>query len=336
MTRPLAVVGASSSIGIRPYDDGEMRQLGRAPDVLRERGLIQRLEATDLGDVLPPPYRDYVRPPKRARNEEEVIVYSRSLAQRVAAATSHGQFAVVLGGDCSIVLGCLVGAKRRAGGPVGLVYIDAHADFATPDESRTGSVASMCLALASGRGATPLARLSGRAPLVQGEHIALVGRRDDVRPWYGHGALAASAILDLPDSELLAADIGELAATLLPRVTADGLEGFWIQLDADVLNPAVMSAVDSPEPGGLMPGELVQLLMPLVRHPLALGLSLTTYDPALDADRSGARQLVRLLETLLVSSHAVAQSAQSVGQSGASGAHQCLTRTAGRPQTGRR
>jgi arginase len=309
MTRPLTVVGAASSIGIRPYDDGEVRQLSRAPDVLRERGLIQRLEAADLGDVLAPPYRDYVRPPSRARNEEEVIVYSRSLAQRVAAATAHERFALVLGGDCSIVLGCLVGAKRTAGGPVGLVYVDAHADFATPDESRTGSVASMSLALASGRGESPLARLSGRTPLVEGKHIALVGRRDARQPWYGHGALAASAILDLPDAELLAHDVGELVAALLRRVTADGLEGFWIQLDADVLNPAVMSAVDSPEPGGLMPSELVQLLAPLVCHPLALGLSLTTYDPAFDADRSGARQLVRLLEALLVSSRAVAQPA---------------------------
>jgi len=312
MTRPLAVVGAASSIGIRPYDDGEVRQLSRAPDVLRERGLIQRLEAADLGDVLAPPYRDYVRPPSRARNEEEVIVYSRSLAQRVAAATAHGQFGVVLGGDCSIVLGCLVGAKRTARGKVGLVYVDAHADFATPDESRTGSVASMSLALASGRGESPLSRLSGRTPLVEGKHIALVGRRDAGQGWYGHGALAASAILDLPDAELLAHDVGELVAALLRRVTADDLEGFWIQLDADVLNPAVMSAVDSPEPGGLMPSELVQLLAPLVRHPLALGLSLTTYDPAFDADRSGARQLVRLLEALLVSSRAVAQPAQDV------------------------
>jgi arginase len=309
MTRLIAIVGASSSIGLRPYDDGEMRQLSRAPDVLRERGLIRRLNATDLGDVVPPPYRDYVRPPRRARNEEEVVVYSRSLAQRVAAATAHERFALVLGGDCSIVLGCLVGAKRTARGQVGLVYVDAHADFATPEESRTGSVASMCLALASGRGETPLARLSGRAPLVEGKHIALVGRRDAAQPWYGHKALSASAILDLPDSELMTQEFGEVASASLRRAAAEELDGFWIQLDADVLNPAVMSAVDSPEPGGLMPSELVQFLTPLVRHPLALGLSLTTYDPALDADRSGARQLVRLLEALFVSSRFVAQPA---------------------------
>jgi arginase len=298
MNRPIAVVGAPSSIGIRPYDDGEARHLDRAPNVLRERGLIARLEAIDLGDVVPPPYRDYVRPAYRARNEEQVLTYSRSLGARVVAATARGRFGVVLGGDCSIVLGCLLGARRTASGPVGLAYVDAHADFATPEESRTGSVSSMCLGLASGRGNTPLARLVGRAPLVHARHVVLLGRRDAADAWYDHAALAASPILDLPDTELLTQAFGDLAAASLARVAASDVAGFWIHVDADVLNPAVMSAVDSPEPGGPMPSELVALLTPLVHHPRALGLSLTIYDPALDPDRSCARQLVHVLEAL--------------------------------------
>lgn len=306
MDRAIAIIGAPSNIGLSPYDDGEARHLNRAPAVLRERGLIQRLRAVDLGDVMPPPYRDYVRPPSRARNEEEVVVYSRSLAERVAFAAMDGRFAVVLGGDCSVVLGCLLGAKRAAGGPVGLVYVDAHADFATPEESRTGSVAGMSLALASGRGHTPLARLTGRTPLVHSRHVALVGRRDAREGWHGHAALAGSRILDLPDIELMTQDVADLAATSLGRVAAD-VAGFWIQLDADVLNPAVMFAVDSPEPGGPMPGELVGLLTALIHHPGALGLSVTTYDPALDPDRSCARQLIRVLEALFARSEIAAQ-----------------------------
>src|SRR5918996_3161272 len=207
MDRSISVVGAPSNIGIRPYDDGEARHLNRAPGVLRERGLIQRLGAIDLGDVAAPPYRDYIRPPNRARNEEQVLVYSRALGERVAAATANGQFAVVLGGDCSIVLGCLLGAKRNARGRVGLAYVDAHADFATPEESRTGSVSSMCLGLASGRGDSPLARLAGRAALVDGRHVALIGRRDGADAWYGQAALSASGVLDLPDSELFTRDV---------------------------------------------------------------------------------------------------------------------------------
>ena len=300
MDRAIAVVGAPSGIGIRPYDDGEARHLNRAPGVLRERRLIERLDATDLGDVVPPPYRDYLRPPNRARNEMQVIRYSRLLAERVAAATAHGRFALVVGGDCSVVLGCLLGAKRTAGGPIGLAYFDAHADFATPEESRTGSVASMSLGLAVGRGDTPLARLGGRTPLVEAAHVTLLGRRDSAHPWYGHAALAASGILDLPDHELMTRDFADVASMSLARVAATDVQGFWIQVDVDAINPAVMSAVDSPEPGGPLPDELVRLLTPLVLHPRALGMSLTIYDPALDPDRSCARQLVNLLEALLV------------------------------------
>ena len=299
MDRPIVLVGATSSIGIRPYDDGEARQLDRSPSVLRARGVIQRLGAKDLGDVTPPLYRDFVRPPNRPRNEDEVIRYSRSLAERVAAGAEQGRFVVVLGGDCSIVLGCLLGARRASGGRVGLAYVDAHADFATPEESRTGSVASMCLALATGRGDSPLARMAGRTPLVNGRHVALLGRRDMTEPWYGHAALSAFDVLDVPDSRLFANGVGELVSAALTRIAGPGVNGFWIQIDADVLNPAVMPAVDSPEPGGPMPGELVNLLKPLVHHPQALGLSLTIYDPALDADRSCARRLVSLLEALL-------------------------------------
>jgi len=298
MDRPVAVLGARSSIGIRPYDDGAVRHLDRAADVLRGRDLVRRLAALDMGDVVPPPYRDFVRPANRARNESEVIVFSRSLGARVAEAMRYRRFTVVIGGDCSVVLGCLLGA-RKTGRPVGLVYVDAHADFATPLESKTGSVASMSLALATGRGDTPLARLAGHTSLVDSGHVALVGRRDAADNSYGAAALATSPILDLPDSELLVRASSDLAAAVLARVTGPDLRGFWIHLDVDVMNPAVMPAVDSPEPGGLMPDELVQLLGPLVRHPQALGLNVAIYDPALDPDRSCARRLVAFLANLI-------------------------------------
>jgi hypothetical protein len=48
-----------------------------------------------------------------------------------------------------------------------------------------------------GRGETPLARLVGDVPLVNGKDVVLIGRRDAAQPWYGHAALAASPILDI-------------------------------------------------------------------------------------------------------------------------------------------
>jgi len=197
------------------------------------------------------------------------------------------------------LLGALLGARRAAGGGIGLAYVDGHADFATPQESRTGSVASMCLGLAVGRGDTPLARLAGSNPLVESRDVALLGRRDAADPWYGHEALAASEILDLPDEALRARGLPAAAADSLARLASPNLSGFWVHMDVDVLNPIEMPAVDSPEPGGPTVNEIVDLLAPLVRHPRALGMELSIYDPALDPDRACAGRLVTLLETLL-------------------------------------
>jgi arginase len=305
--RHVAVLGAPSSIGLRPHDEtGAPQEVYRAPETLRALGLIERLDATDLRDVPPPRYEDFERPPGKARNEAGVATYSRSLADPVAAGIDDDRFLVVIGGDCSIVLGCLLGAGRaRRGttsepGRIGLVYVDGHADFASPQESMTGSVASMALALAVGRGDTQLARLAGPAPLVRGEHVALIGRRDQGQ-WYGHETLAVSGILDLPWAAIAPSGTAvppialvETASTVLDRVATRDVNGFWVHVDADVLNPEVMPAVGSPEPGGPDIDELAALLEPLVDHPKALGIAIALYDPSLDPDRSSAARLVEL------------------------------------------
>ena len=301
MTRPIAIIGAPSSIGLSLYDDGLVRHVNRAPSVLRERGLIDRLHAVDLGDVAPPPYRDFDMTPGRPRNEPELVVYSRSLGDRVSRALANGQFALVLGGDCSIVLGCLLAARRRTA-PVGLAYVDAHADFATPEDSRNGSVSGMALSLAVGRGQSALAHLEGKRPLVEPWRAAVIGRRDD-SPRHGDDPVAAASILDLRASELDSAiELSHVGDRALSRIAAHGVRGFWIHVDADVLNPRAMPAVGSPEPGGPMPQQLLTMLAPLVADPRALGMSVSVYDPALDPDRSGARQLVHILTALLAPS----------------------------------
>jgi arginase len=228
-----------------------------------------------------------------------VAAYSREIAARVADATAMNAFTLLLGGDCSVVLGGLLGVRRRGRSRIGLVYVDAHADFATPETSRTGSAASMCLALAVGRGDTPLARLNGDSPLVRGEDVVVIGRRDDWdEPWYGEDVLRESPVLDLTHAAVRARGAVTAAHESIDRL-APNVDGFWIHVDADVLDPTVMPAVDSPEPGGLTLDELAEVLTPLAQHPAALGLELTIYDPALDPDRSSAARLTDLLQRVL-------------------------------------
>lgn len=88
----------------------------------------------------------------------------------------------------------------------------------------------------------------------------------------------------------------ELASAALQTLEVPVTDGFWVHLDADVLDPSVMPAVDSPDPGGLMPDELAALLRTLVRSERCVGFNLTIYDPDLDPDGSCAALLADLLQ----------------------------------------
>ena len=202
MNKPIVLLGAPSNIGIRPYDDGRLRGLDRAPAALRGRGLAARLHAGDVGDIVPPAYVDFTRPEGRVRNEAALVRYSRDIGARVAHAVSDGRFVLLLGGDCSIVLGGLLGARGASNPRLGLIYVDGHADFATPEESVTGSAAAMCAAFAIGRGDSPLAQLA-EIPLVSGSDLAILGRRDDsYGDIYGQAALRAAGALDIPTAAI--------------------------------------------------------------------------------------------------------------------------------------
>jgi arginase len=290
----IAVIGAPSAIGIRPYDDGSPRRLDLAPDALRALGLAERIGAVDLGNVDPPgPYRDRIRPRSGVRNENDVAIYSRALANKVAA-TAERSFVLLLGGDCSILLGGLLGLRQSGRRRVGLVYIDAHSDFATLQESPSGSACSMNLALAVARFTTGLAKLDPDGPLVRPSDVAHVGSRDEDQA-YGNAWLAPMGVLNLSSQTISRIGIEEVALRALARVAAaEG--GFWIALDVDVLQPVLMPAVDSPIAGGLDFDQLGALLRILLQHPAALGLQVTIYDPTLDPDGKAGSALVDMLE----------------------------------------
>jgi arginase len=155
----------------------------------------------------------------------------------------------------------------------------------------------MDLALAVGRGGL-LAHLA-ETPLLREDDAVVIARKDDAdEPFYGPHSLTLSAVLDLPYRAIRERGTAWAAEAALERLDRPDLKGFLIHMDADVLDPAVMPAVDSPEPGGLGIADLAALLTPLVQHRGALGLQVTVYDPGLDPDRACATRLVDLFEKI--------------------------------------
>ena len=141
--------------------------------------------------------------------------------------------------------------------------------------------------------------ISGTRPLVRARDTTVIGRRDIGQDRYGDAALRASDILDLSDAFATGKPVEIAAAAALDRIAHPELAGFWIHIDADVLEPSVMPAVDSPEPGGPNFEQLAALVRQLARHPRALGMQITIYDPALDPTQDCARRLVALLASTL-------------------------------------
>jgi hypothetical protein len=72
--KPIAVLGAPSNLGLKPYADGNPCGVDRAPRVYRDLGLVEQLGARDLGDVQAPPYRDFERPDGGIRNDLALVV----------------------------------------------------------------------------------------------------------------------------------------------------------------------------------------------------------------------------------------------------------------------
>src|SRR4030095_15242322 len=149
-----SVVLAPSNLGLRPPESGGQPGTWRAPQVLIDAGLAHALDAEEIVPLERPIYQFEAQAGTRIRNGLSIRAFSLQLSEKVRDILKRHRFPVVVGGDCSILLGSLHG-MRRAGG-LGWVHIDEHSDSFQPGNydttKRLGSAAGMDLALASGRG----------------------------------------------------------------------------------------------------------------------------------------------------------------------------------------
>lgn len=288
------MIEAPSILGLRPTGVEMM------PRALLDAGLLEGLGARHAGRVTPESSYHYRRDTTTLTlNAAGIASYSRALADAVGAVLDQGEFPIVLGGDCSILLGSMLALKRR--GRFGLLFIDGHADFYNAEANPNGEAASMDLAFATGRGPDVLTNLEDAGPLVRDGDVVAFGYRDEEeQAEYGSQPLP-------PD--LLAFDLAEIRRCGIERASRAAIahltrrggpdDGFWIHVDADVLDDAIMPAVDYRIPGGLSWLELTTAIRAAIESGRAVGLELTIYNPRLDPDGNCARGLIRVMADAL-------------------------------------
>jgi arginase len=290
-----AILEAPSALGHVPEHVG----VERAPAVLLAAGLADGLVARRAGRVAAKGYSAMRDPLTKIMNPQALADYSSVLADAVAAMLDEGEFPVVLGGDCSIVLGAMLALRRR--GRYGLLYIDGDADFYQPEVNPLrGAASASDLAFATGRGPDVVCDIEGRRPLVRDDDVAVFACRDAAdRERRGCQPLPPGMLVVDRDRvrQLGAAAAAREAVAFLTR--EDGPEGFWIHLDADVFDETIMQAVDDPRPDGLVWDDVISAFHVAIASGRALGLQVAIYNPDIDRDGSNGRGLAAAMRKSL-------------------------------------
>ena len=292
--RPITVLSAPSNLGLKPPEPRRVPGVRKAPRALISNGLLFGLQALDGGRIKPPPYRPKIDPATGIRNAYAIRQYSLALGESVEATLRAGHFPLVIGGDCSILIGTALALRRL--GRFGLIFLDGHTDYQTPETSASGGAAGMDLAIVTGCGADLLTDIDGLKPYIRDSNVVIFGNRDiDDRDTYPAQEVFESdvSMITLDYAREIGVDLAAALAVELLRQR--GVDGFWIHLDADVIDSAIMPAVDSPMPGGMTYDELIVVLRTLLQSGMTVGMQTTVYDPDLDPDGSAARAFVDAL-----------------------------------------
>jgi arginase len=288
----IAIIEAPSTLGLSSHG------VERLPDALIGAGLTERLGARRFGRIEPPP-RDPERDPETLLlNPQGIADYAVALADAIGEALEVREFPLVLGGDCSILLGSLLALRRR--GRFGLLFLDGHADFYQPEAEPNGEVASMELALATGRGPRLVTEIEGFAPLVRDEDVVVFGRRDgEEADAHGSQRIEDTGIHLIELDEIRRDGARLCMEHALARLDRPELQGFWFHIDVDVLDDSIMPAVDYRMAGGLSWDELILAISSARNSSRLIGMQVTIFNPALDSDGAIAANLVDALAAAL-------------------------------------
>ncbi len=207
-----------------------------------------------------------------------IVPLSRRIAGAVATSMQANNFPLVIGGDHSLSIGSVRGAARNK--KIGVIWIDAHADFNTAETTPSGNIHGMPLAVLAGFGDQSLVQLWDEAiPVIDPAKIAVIGARDlDLGE---KNNLRNAGVMVMGMEQIDRYGMVSVMEKAIERVNRD-VDGVYLSLDMDALDPEHAPGVGTPVPAGLTQRETHLACEMLAETGTLIGMDLVEVNPILD------------------------------------------------------
>lgn len=287
-------------IGV-PIDLGaDRRGVDMGPSAIRYAQLHQKIQELgytleDKGNIDVPIQETCEITDPKLKYIDCIVPMGRRVAGAVATSLQSGHFPLVLGGDHSLSVGSIRGAAKQR--KLGVIWVDAHADFNTSETTPSGNIHGMPLAALCGRGDPRLVRLwEETPPVVDPQRVAVIGARDlDL----GEKRLLREAGVMVQSMEQI--DRFGMVAVLekaIERVGRD-VDGIYLSFDMDALDPRHAPGVGTPVPGGLTYREAHLTCEVIAETGRLIGMDIVEVNPILDVQNETARLAVEFVRSAL-------------------------------------
>lgn len=290
MTKTIRIIGV-------PIDLGQaQRGVDMGPGAIRYAGLAARLatlgfEINDIGNV-GVPVRDTVISERALNYLPSIRKVCDAAYQAAREAVEAGEIPLFIGGDHSMSIGTIGGVTHHD--PAGVIWIDAHGDFNTPETTISGNVHGMTLAVLLGTGYPELVNAGRMGGKLSAEDVVMIGVRE-LDP------LERDRLRESGITVYTMRDVDERGIGVIIREALDKLahrQRLHVSLDMDGLDPMTVPGVGTTVPGGLTYRE-AQLLMEIIADTGRLAsLDIVEINPVLDQSNRTARIAVELAASL--------------------------------------
>ncbi|MDP9959932.1 arginase family protein [Chryseobacterium lathyri] len=292
MKRNINIFEFPLNLGLKKKEHETEPGVRKLPEWLKKFDFHKEINPQNIFRLEAPEYSMKPDQESGVLNADAIIDYAQKQANLILNNHQEDTFSIMLGGDCSILIGTAIALKKL--GNFGLFYLDGHTDFIPVSLSSTAAAAGMDLAIITGTGHEKLTNIQGLKPYFLEENIFCAGNAETDDEEY---------VEQIVNSDIQYFDVEQLRMNGFRKTTEDflqmverkGLDSFFIHLDVDVLKDELMPAVDSRMEEGIDYENLKEILKLLIHSPLCFGIEITILDPYYDENGTYTKPFVKNL-----------------------------------------